>query len=969
MEQTTLSLLRHSQSPDPNVRMTAELDIRKVSSQSEFPISLVNIADSSSLDIPIRQTALIILKTYVMRYWSPTFEEYVGPSLSKEAKSHVRAVLSSLISDPDRKIRVAAAYVVSRIANADFPEDWPGLMTGLMEMLHKGGKDQVHGAMRVLKEFIEDALTEEQFFSVAKDLVDVLLRIAMTDEHTIANRAMAVAIFESCLDSLEMVKDLYAEPIRVFMDAALPPWFEFYTACIQINSHDDITVLKIEIVKTLNKLKVLFPHHLNRVLSPLFSSIWSDLQCHSRNYHSVIYGDIPEYETPDGESESLSTLITEQLDFLKIGITSRSIKEEILRAGMLEKLIEVLFSLSRITEDMENDWEDVNKFVDDEIGETPGYGVRHAVADLLQELYGRFEGKILEIVWNQVVATFQNEINDENWRLCEGALFCLGILSDEIGEIKDLELHQKLTIILDTCLEVKDHTFLRGRVLCISGQLSNIVHESSGKYFLQCIKSLQLEVPGVVKVSALRALLKFCKRLPRETLIPYQQAILNSVTNFVAQATDETTVLLVETLSMAIKIDYSAATRNDNPFMPMLFNIAASNPGDPYVRGLITDCFEDLVVNSDDFVRVAEVTFPSLLGALQNDSDERIVSLAIELLNCLVKGGPSPMPEPFFTTMFPVLAIVMERADDMELLQTGQEYLKYVIRKDSINFLRWSANGRSALDITMHIIARLLHPSIEESASIFVGPLLIEMFDRLGEAIGPFVPEILTFAVKRLETAKAPNFIQTLVAVFAHLALKQAETMVRFLEDIKIEQRNGLEGLMKAWLENFEVLQGHSHIKLSSIALANIFNLQSSSVAAIKVKGDLITLASGRIVTRSQALTNPDQWSRISVPSKIIKLLIHELGSSEATLKEGAIPDDEDDDWENFSIDTLQEYAALEGVEGGDEDEGLLKDVNLQVFLKEFFRHAANDNVGGFWDIYKNDLSVDERGILSVSID
>jgi hypothetical protein len=54
-----------------------------------------------------------------------------------------------LLAEPDRKLRVASAYAVSKIASFDFPEDWPGLVEDLLGMA--GGDDNhVHGALRVL---------------------------------------------------------------------------------------------------------------------------------------------------------------------------------------------------------------------------------------------------------------------------------------------------------------------------------------------------------------------------------------------------------------------------------------------------------------------------------------------------------------------------------------------------------------------------------------------------------------------------------------------------------------------------------------------------------------------------------------------------------------------------------------------------------------------------------------------------
>lgn len=65
---------------------------------------------------------------------------------------------------------------MSTIAKYDWPEDWPTLLNDLVNLL-AGSADSVHGAMRVVAEFVKNDLSEDQLLPVVRDLAPALLKI------------------------------------------------------------------------------------------------------------------------------------------------------------------------------------------------------------------------------------------------------------------------------------------------------------------------------------------------------------------------------------------------------------------------------------------------------------------------------------------------------------------------------------------------------------------------------------------------------------------------------------------------------------------------------------------------------------------------------------------------------------------------------------------------------------------------
>lgn len=76
-------------------------------------------------------------------------------------------------------------------------------------------------------------------------------------------------------------------------------------------------------------------------------------------------------------------------------------------------------------------------------------------------------------------------------------------------------------------------------------------------------------------------------------------------------------------------------------------------------------------------------------------------------------------------------------------------------------------------------------------------------------------------------------------------------------------------------------------ISYSVIALSKLYDLQDPRLSHVMVKGDLIInpATSERIMTRSRARQNPDQYTVVAAPIKIIKVLVEELLSASGTAR------------------------------------------------------------------------------------
>jgi hypothetical protein len=182
------------------------------------------------------------------------------------------------------------------------------------------------------------------------------------------------------------------------------------------------------------------------------------------------------------------------------------------------------------------------------------------------------------------------------------------------------------------------------------------------------------------------------------------------------------------------------------------------------------------------------------------------------------------------------------------------------------------------------------------------------------------------------------------------------------------------------------------------IALSKLYTLNDPRIAHTTVKGDLIIPTSTRIMTRSQARANPDRFTAIPAPLKIIKVLIEELlsasGAQSAALAtaaaEFADEEGDDDGWEDVpsvldlaGVGTKEQLMAF----GEGSTSGRVRDDETQAYLTEFFmkvcphltkplrtpscnhdltntQQISTENTAGFSEIYAA-LTDDEKQKLS----
>ncbi|KAF3224223.1 hypothetical protein TWF106_004423 [Orbilia oligospora] len=958
MEQKVHYLLTALQSSEEGPRRAAEAELFQLYSEDSFPIALINIAATIELDFTGRQAAIVYLRSFIDETWTPPYDKYTGPPIKDEVKNQIRTSLLQLLSDKERKIRAAAAYSVSRIASYDFPEEWPSLLQDLLNAIPTATDEQLHGLLKVLTDLVEDGFSEDQFFPVARQLVEVLHHVAVSENRPTNIRSLAVQAIRSCIELLEMVKDGHPGPVEQFATEVVGGWMSFFIQILKqpflhladtnVEEYNGLVTLKLQSYKTISKIVSVFANTMTKYMPELFEVTWSELNGTTERYvKDFVIGDADgRLSNIDGLPFTLDLLMLEEADFLQVCLRAKSVKEKFMQGLQvnqqpLEQLIYTSILLAQITGEDEGLWElDFNVFVAEETAMTANYTARTAAGDLMMRLWDWLQSPVL-------VSLSRFAAQDQaSWKIVEAVFY-----------------------LLEQAIENGDggNTFAQLSPDIISGILSNLekalTHENTNK----------------------------------DDILRFQVDIVMSIGNFLSSQSPEdreeaqdTLSVLASTLKATIRVDPRLALDPSAPIFKLILMLGESGAANIYLSNQLQEIIEDVTEGlPDDFIGLCNQAVPPIVEILDRDSyqeDNSFTNLAADLLNIMLRNAPGSLPSGLVATLVPRLVRFLMVSSETPLLQAGAESLKSIVENDSAQLLQWhDENGKSGLELVLLVIDRLLGPDLSDSAALEIGGLAAEVVEKAAQELGPYLPVLLRGVATRLATAAEPNLIQSLIVVFARLVIKQPSDVVDFLATNSIGDRSGLQVVLSAWLENSSVFSGYAEIKQNVVALANLYALNDPRVAAISVQGDQIVEQTTRIMTRAQRKNNPIRYTSVSAPLKIIKVLVNELGSgspSNSTWKvdmagtaKGAIEEpveEEDGEWEDDDdVIDLGSHAVKQALLGlGEETErsasGLRRggDDDTTEFIVNFFREASNNNIGGFNEIY-GQLTDDEKHSLS----
>lgn len=766
---------------------------------------------------------------------------------------------------------------MSKIANVDFPDEWPALLPALLQVIPNGPDSQLHGALKVLLDLVDDSLSDDQFFSVARDIVTAVYGVAVNDSRKGFLRALAISVFRSCFDIMDIVKDEHGQEVKGFAEETLKAWLPFFLDAMknplpsqpkggdegyesgrgdQPEQFQGLVAVKVQVVKTLMKIRSVFPQLLLPQSPTLFSITWADLSIIQAPYKES-YIDSDEQarlEDADGLPYTLDFLVLEELDFLQSCLRAPPVQKELeaqLQASggvhatpWVMDVMKLAVGYAQIPTEEESLWDiDVNLFLAEETSVTANYTARTACGDLLIKLgewlrQGALEGLL---AYSQTLFTSEGA----TWRTQEASLYLVTqLLNDFLDVDRQVtpEVASSFLGLIDYAINRPDEQLLRARGYLVAGILAQSLPDVPPALLDHTIKGVNGDQSEVVNVSCIKSIQGFVKA--GSVPVAKQIGIVDTISEFLnskdltdLEDADDLLVTLVETLRAAIGLDPRIAISGDRGALDLLFVLAKHGASNFQLTMLVSEAFEDIVealAGPETYTPLCEKVLPSLTGALdvgnvtQDDPLIKVssvilipaemltgIQLATELLTSLTENGSEPLPPGYVQATMPKLARLLMTTTDGGILRPGVEAVKFMLRHDHQQlFASQDEANRSGLEVCLIIIDRLLGPTMEDNAASEVGGLAAELVEKAGqERLGPYLDQLLKAVASRLASAEAAPFIQSLILVFARLALVGAQDVVEFLSRIDVNGQNGLLVVLSKWLENSINFAGYDEIR------------------------------------------------------------------------------------------------------------------------------------------------------------
>ena len=292
-----------------------------------------------------------------------------------------------------------------------------------------------------------------------------------------------MSVFRACFSTLELVLDSHRSAVKAFADEALNTWLPFFidtmktqlppTPSEQEELRDGgpqeewrgLIALKLQVVKTLMKIRIVFPAVLSPQTPILFSTTWHELSSLQAPYHQLYITDERQgrLEDADGLPYTLDFLVLEELDFMQSCLRAPPVRKELEKqlrshddatpqAPWLTEVMKLAIAYAQITTEEEGLWDiDVNVFLSEETSVTANYTPRTACGDLVIKL-----GEWLETMTTQSLLDYTTTLFSDaqryvkavartppgmltsrsTWKAREAALY---ILNQLLGDFQDVD--------------------------------------------------------------------------------------------------------------------------------------------------------------------------------------------------------------------------------------------------------------------------------------------------------------------------------------------------------------------------------------------------------------------------------------------------------------------------------------------------------------------------------------------------
>ncbi|CAL7948889.1 unnamed protein product [Xylocopa violacea] len=840
---TLSEYLKHTLSPDVNVRRPAEKFLESVEVNQNYPLLLLHLVDKSEINITIRIAGAVAFKNYVKRNWKVE-EDSIDRIHAQDREAIKKLIVNLMLHSPD-SIQKQLSDAVSIVGKYDFPNKWPELIDQMVEKFSTGDFHVINGVLhtahslfkRYRYEFKSQSLWTEIKFVLdrfAKPLTDLFVAtMNLTQVH--ANNVDALKVIYSSLVILSKV--FYS---LNFQD--LPEFFEDNMAVWMRNFH----ILLNTDVPSLRSTD----EEEAGVIEQLKSQVCDNIGLYAQKYDEEFQPYLPDFVTAvwnlltsTGQQPKYDALVSNALQFLAT-VADRAqyrnlFEDPTTLSSICEKVIipnmEFRESDNELFED--NPEEYIRRDIEGSDVDTR----RRAACDLVKVLSKYFEAKIMEIFGAYIQVMLQNYADKpaENWRSKDAAIY------------------------LVTSSASKAQTQKHG--VTQSSELVPLPQFAMQHIQPELIKPNVNEFP-VLKADAIKFIMTFRSVLPREMIIGSLPQLIRhlSASNIVVHTYTACAIEKIlamkgpDNLSLVKGNDLSPLTADLLKGLFSCLNIPGSEENEyvmkaimrsfgtlqevivPFLADLLPKLTEKLAMVSKNPSRpnfnhylfetfalsikivckthkvavssFEEALFPIFQEILQQDVLEflpyvfQILALLLELRTT------QDMPEAYLA-LFPCLlsSVLFERQANIHPLN---RLLRAFISHGAYHIVaQEKTNG------LLGVFQKLIASKANDHEGFLLLQSIIEYFAP--NVLEPYMKQIFVLLFQRLTSSKTTKFVKGLIVFFAYYIIKYgANSLVTIIDQIQ----NRMFGMVveRVLITDLQKVSGDIERKIAAVGISNL---------------------------------------------------------------------------------------------------------------------------------------------------
>lgn len=504
-------------------------------------------------------------------------------------------------------------------------------MPTVLAVIPNGNDSQLHGALRVLGDLVEESLSEDQFFTMARDIARSLTQVAINEGRKPMLRSLAISVFRGCFDLMNMVKEDHAKEVKAFAEELLKEWNPFFTSVLksrlpeadlsdgnQPDSWNSIVSLKLQVVKTLLRIRRVFPNLLLPQSTTFFTAVWEELTALLPLYEQLYIHNEAQarLEDADGIAYTLDFLVLEELDFLNQCFRAPPVQAELdsqlnAHASAHEvpwmiDIMKLLVGYSQVIREEEELWDiDCSLYLAEETSVSANYTARTAAGDLLVKMGEWFNQKTIDGLFGYTKSLFSTA--ESNWRNQEAALYLFVML---VGDFQDMNkpiaeaVANAYLELVDFAVNKPEEPLLRARGYLVAGILGRS-YQPPPALLDRVISSITNEGSEVVQVACVKAIqdLIEAEKVPVDrqvSIITAIQSYMNGKDPADMEDADELLVTLSGALRAAIGLNHKIALSSEVQSVDLMFLLAKIGSKNFQVTMVVSEGFEDIVSSLSD---------------------------------------------------------------------------------------------------------------------------------------------------------------------------------------------------------------------------------------------------------------------------------------------------------------------------------------------------------------------------------